>query len=90
MRIGLNSPDPQVVTTEQTSTSSSSACQTGRSAGESDDTFSSDTVTASGLANQVLQMPDVRQAKIDSLQQSIANGQYEVDAKGTAEAMLSQ
>ena len=88
MRIGLNSPDPQRVSTEQTSTSSAAARQTGRTQGEDADTFSSDSVSLSTLANRALQMPEVRQEKIDSLRQSIANGQYAVDAKSIAAAML--
>jgi negative regulator of flagellin synthesis FlgM len=88
MRIGLNSPDPQRVSTEQTSTSSAALRQTGKTPGEDTDTFSSDTVTLGALVNRALQMPEVRQDKVDSLRQSIAGGQYQVDPQSIASAML--
>jgi len=88
MRIGLNPPDPQRVSTEQTSTSSAAVRRAGNVPGEDADTFSSDTVTLSALANRALQMPEVRQERVASLQQSIASGQYEVDAQSIAAAML--
>jgi len=88
MRIGLNPPDPQRVSTEQTSTSSAAVRQTGKAPGEEADTFSSDTVTLSALASRALQMPEVRQEQVDSLRQSIASGQYTVDAQSIASAML--
>jgi flagellar biosynthesis anti-sigma factor FlgM len=87
MRIGLNSPDPQRVSTE-TSTSSAAVRQAGKAPGEDADSFSSDTVTLSALASRALQMPEVRQERVDSLRQSIASGQYEVDAHSIAGAML--
>jgi len=87
MRIELNPPDPQGVSTEQTSTSSA-VRNAGQAPGEGADTFSSDTVTLSALASRALQMPEVRQEQVDSLRQSIASGQYVVDAQGIASAML--
>jgi flagellar biosynthesis anti-sigma factor FlgM len=86
MRIGLNPPNPQEVSTEPAS--SSALRQTNKTQGQEADSFSSDTVSLSALANQALQMPEVRQNKVESLQQSIASGQYTVDAKGIAAAML--
>jgi len=87
MRIELNPPDPQGVSTEQTSTSSA-VRNTGQAAGEEADTFSTDTVTLSALASRALQTPEVRQDQVESLRQSIASGQYVVDAQGVASAML--
>lgn len=87
MRIELNPPDPQRVSSEQ-STPSAAVRQSGKTPGEEADTFSSDTVSLSALANRALQMPEVRQEKVDSLRQSIAGGQYAVDAQSIASAML--
>jgi len=87
MRIGLNLPDPQGVSTEQTSTSSAAVRQTSKVPQDAD-TFSSDTVTLSALASRALQMPEVRQEQVDSLRQSIASGQYTVDPQSIASAML--
>jgi negative regulator of flagellin synthesis FlgM len=87
MRIGLNPLDPQRVSTEPTSTSAAAVRQAGVP-GEDADTFSSGAVTQSALASRALQMPEVRQEKVESLRQSIASGQYEVDAQSIAAAML--
>jgi negative regulator of flagellin synthesis FlgM len=87
MRIGLNTPDPQSVSTEQTkSTSGVSPSQTGR-AGETNSS-SQDTVTLSSLATQALATPDVRQDVIARIKHSIDNGQYQIDPKAIAESML--
>jgi len=86
MRIGLNPPNPQEVTAE--ATPSAAVRQTSKTSSDEGDSFSSDTVSLSALANQALQMPEVRQNKVDALQQSIASGQYIVDPKGIAAAML--
>jgi len=88
MRIGLNLPDPQGITTEQAS--SSVARRTGTASAEKTDNFSGDTLTLSTLAGRALQMPEVRQEKVDSLQQSIAAGQYKIDAGSIAAAMLGE
>ncbi|MGA8153903.1 MAG: flagellar biosynthesis anti-sigma factor FlgM [Terriglobales bacterium] len=89
MRIGLNPPDPQRVSTDQTSTSST-VHQAARAAGENADTFSSDSLTLSALASRALQMPEIRQDKVASLQQSIISGQYQVDPQSIAAAMLGR
>ena len=46
-------------------------------------------MSLSSLSAQALQMPDVRQNKIDSLRQQIASGQYSVDPQEIADAILS-
>jgi len=89
MRIGLNPLDPQRVSTEQTASAAASR-QAGKTSGEDADAFSSDTVSLSALANRALQAPEVRQEKVASLQQSIATGQYRLDAQSIAAAMLNQ
>jgi len=53
------------------------------------DKFGGDTVSLSSLAAQTLQMPSVRQDKIDALRQQVQGGDYDVDPRGTAEAMLN-
>ena len=88
MRIGLNPPDPQGITTEPAS--SSVARRTGTASAENTDSFSGDTLTLGTLAGRALQMPEVRQEKVDSLQQSIAAGQYRIDAGSIAAAMLGE
>jgi negative regulator of flagellin synthesis FlgM len=87
MRIGLNSPQSPEISTDRASTSSVSTQST--SATSQVDKFSGDTVSLSSLATQALQLPEVRQDKIDSLRQQIASGNYQIDSKGIADAMLS-
>jgi len=88
MRIGLNPPDPQGIASEQAS--SAVVGRTGKASTESTDSFSGDTLTLSTLAGRALQMPEVRQEKVASLQQSIAAGQYKIDAGSIAAAMLGE
>jgi len=88
MRIGLNTPDPQGISTEKAqagSTASSKPLQPGDTA-----TVVRDTVQLSSLASRALQMPEIRQDKIDSLRQQIKSGGYKLDAHATAAAMLSE
>jgi flagellar biosynthesis anti-sigma factor FlgM len=37
---------------------------------------------------QTMQMPEIRQDRVDSLQEQIAGGNYHVDAQSVADAML--
>jgi negative regulator of flagellin synthesis FlgM len=85
MRIGLKTTDASEISTERTSTQRSS----GQSGASQTDKFSGDTVSLGTLTAQALQLPEVRQNKVDSLRQAIANGDYKVDPQKTAEAMLS-
>jgi flagellar biosynthesis anti-sigma factor FlgM len=49
---------------------------------------SSDLSPAALVVAQAMQMPDVRQDRIASLQQQIASGNYQVPAQQVADAML--
>jgi flagellar biosynthesis anti-sigma factor FlgM len=88
MRIGLNPPDPQGISTEKTATSPAGVRQASNASLEDTDAFSSDTVTLSTLASRAMQTPEVRQDQVASLQQSIATGQYTIDPQGIAAAIL--
>lgn len=88
MRIGLNSPDLQGVPTETAATSSAAVDKTRPASSEGGDSFPEDTVTISSLAQRALQTPDIRHDQVGSLQQSVSNGQYELDPSAIAEAML--
>ncbi len=50
--------------------------------------FSSDQARVQSLANQVLAQPEIRQAKVDALQQAIGNGEYSVPPSQVAEAIV--
>ena len=91
MRIGLNTPDPQSISAEQAKRSSTTAAnqpEPSRAADKS--VLSEDRVTLSALASQVLAMPEVRQAQVDGLKQSISSGQYKLDPHGIADAILQR
>ena len=89
MRIGLNTPDPQGISTEKaradSATLPSAAPNTSDGA-----TVVSDTVSLSSLASRALKTPEIRQDRVDALQQQIKNGAYKVDARAVATAMLSE
>ena len=53
-------------------------------------TLSSDSASANSLVSKALNSPAVRQDKVDSLTQSIENGEYELDPAKIASAMLDE
>ncbi len=48
-----------------------------------------DKVSLNSLVEQVLQAPEARQDKVDTLRQAVQNGQYSVDPQQIAEAILA-
>jgi flagellar biosynthesis anti-sigma factor FlgM len=51
--------------------------------------FHSDSNSVQSLTSQALNSPEVRQATVDSLRQSVNSGQYQVDATRIAAAISS-
>jgi len=51
--------------------------------------FSFDQTRVQALEAQVLAQPEIRQAKVQALQQAIGNGEYSVSAGQVADAMAS-
>jgi flagellar biosynthesis anti-sigma factor FlgM len=88
MRIGPNSPDLQSVSNETAASSTTAAGKTRPAPSDDGDSFPEDTVTISSLALRALQTPDIRHDQVGSLQQSVSNGEYELDPGAIAEAML--
>ena len=88
MRIELRIPDLQDVKTERPETAPA-----GRSnaevtpAAESATVSLQDSASLGALTARALQMPDVRQDRVDSVRQSLAKGQYRLDAKASAEGL---
>ena len=70
--------------------SSASSNHAAKMSAEKSEVSLHDAASASALASRAMQTPEVRQDRVDSLRQSIASGQYQLDAKASAEAMLSQ
>ncbi|MFZ1132693.1 MAG: flagellar biosynthesis anti-sigma factor FlgM [Terriglobales bacterium] len=91
MRIQLNTPDPQSISAEQASKSSTTPVgQTGSAAASDKTSLTQDTVTLSSLATQALAQPEVRQSQVDSLRESIGSGQYKLDPSEIADAILGR
>jgi flagellar biosynthesis anti-sigma factor FlgM len=92
MRIGLNNaPDTQALSAEQAKKSSSSATNQAKTSGAVNQApLSEDTVTLSALSTQALSQPEVRQGLVDSLKQSVSSGQYKLDPKAIADAILGR
>ncbi len=88
MRIGLNTPNPQPISNGATATSRGNATQ--RESVEQGKSLPEDTVTISNLAAQALQTPEIRQAEIERLQESVQTGRYQIDPQAIAEAMLKK
>jgi negative regulator of flagellin synthesis FlgM len=89
MRIGLNTPVPEGVASERAADSAVSPNAKSVEGAQSSDAFSSDTVSLSALASRALQSPEIRQEKVDSLRQQIESGQYQIDPKAIADAIVS-
>jgi flagellar biosynthesis anti-sigma factor FlgM len=91
MRIGLNTPDPQSISAEQAKKSATTATnQSEPSRAVDKSPLSEDRVTLSALATQALGMPEVRQAQVDDLRQSISSGLYKLDTHEIANAILQR
>jgi negative regulator of flagellin synthesis FlgM len=88
MRINSNTPGASEVSAERTSTAPASTPNPSRT--PEADKFGGDTVSLSSLAAQTLQMPAVRQEKVDALRHKIESGAYEIDPRKTADAMLNE
>jgi len=52
-------------------------------------TFHSNGASVQSLASQALQSPQVRQATVETLRQSVSSGQYNVDTARVANAIVS-
>jgi flagellar biosynthesis anti-sigma factor FlgM len=52
--------------------------------------FSFDQTRVQSLAAQVLAQPEIREAKVQTLQQAIGNGDYSVPASQIADALVSE
>jgi flagellar biosynthesis anti-sigma factor FlgM len=90
MRIGLNPVDQQAIAADQTKKSSTAVPNQSEPSPVSDEfAFSQDTVTLSALATQALATHETRQSQVDSLRQSVSNGQYQLNHNEIADAMLN-
>jgi flagellar biosynthesis anti-sigma factor FlgM len=89
MRIESNISDLQGISTDRTE-SPSSANKARTASTEESESFPEDTVSISTLTAKALQSPEVRQDKVDSLQQSVSNGEYQIEPSAIAAAMVGE
>lgn len=73
----------------ETGASSASSSASSSTSGLDQTRFSFDQTRVQALEAQVLAQPEIRQAKVQALQQAIGNGEYSVSAGQVADAMAS-
>jgi flagellar biosynthesis anti-sigma factor FlgM len=76
-------------TTASSASSSASSSTFSSTLGLDQTRFSFDHIRVHSLEAQVLAQPEIRQAKVQALQQAIGNGEYSVSAGQVADAMAS-
>jgi flagellar biosynthesis anti-sigma factor FlgM len=101
MRIDLNTAGPEPAEkgtagragqAEVTGTGASSASGStaGGTSGVDQTRFSFDQTRVQSLEAQVLAQPEIRAAKVQSLQQAIGNGEYSVGPSRVADALIGE
>ena len=92
MRIDLNGLTADQITTTQQPSTPVGRTGTAQSAEPAEDqtSLSLDTIGISALAAKAMQMPEIRQDKVEALRQAVRQGQYQVDANKVADAMLGE
>ena len=53
-------------------------------------TFKSDSASVSSLVSQAMNSPEIRQDRVDQLKQAISGGQYKLDPRAIADAMIDE
>jgi negative regulator of flagellin synthesis FlgM len=90
MKIEVNGPAAsQVPDPRSAKQVSNSGPATSQSATVDRTTFYSDSASVQSLVSQALKSPEIRQDKVDSIRQSVSNGQYQVDPTKIAAAITA-
>jgi flagellar biosynthesis anti-sigma factor FlgM len=76
-------PDPKQVKTQDVATSEVDA-------GGDRTTLTSASGSIGSLVSEAMKSPEIRQDKVESLQQAIGNGQYQLDPEQIAGAMIDE
>lgn len=88
MRIELKTPDVQNGRTQrQENAPAARATAESKPVAETTNVSLRDSATGGALMTQALQLPEVRQDKVDSIRHSLATGQYRLDAQASAEGV---
>jgi len=89
MKIEVNSPTVNQLPSDRGPKQVSNGSVGGvQDATEDRTTLQSDSLSVQSLTSQALNTPAIRQDKVDALRQSVNSGEYQVDAKGIADAMI--
>jgi flagellar biosynthesis anti-sigma factor FlgM len=89
MKIEFNDPATSQLSSDVGSRVSNPATAGTQNAAEDRITFHSDGASVQSLASQALRSPEIRQATVQSLRQSVSSGEYNVDTAKTANAIVS-
>lgn len=91
MRIDLSNTQASQIASEASSQQVSQGTTPAAVGGDQDrTTLTSDSGAVSSLVSAAMNTPEMREDKIASLQQAIANGQYELDPEKIAASMIDE
>ncbi len=90
MRIELNTPDLQSLSTETAKKTSALSNPIDAQADGDPTSPYGDKVTLSALSTQALNQPEIRPSLVDSLREAINNGQYRPEPGAIADAILNR
>jgi len=96
MRVDLSNTQASQIASEtssqQVNHGSTPAAVSGADAAMNDDrtTLTSDSGSVSSLVSAAMSNPEIREDKVASLQQAIANGQYDLDPEKIAASMIDE
>ena len=93
MKVDLTSfgvEPPERGTTGRTGQTGAAGTGARSAAGVDQTRFSFDQTRVQSLAVQVLAQPEIREAKVQALQQAIGNGEYSVPPSQIADALVSE
>ena len=86
--LGLDPPEKG--TTGRAGKTADAGTGANRASGLDRTRFSFDQTRVQSLEAQVLAQPEIRQAKVESLQQAIGKGEYSVPASRVADALVNE
>jgi len=75
---------------EHAATGAAAGAEASSASGVDQTRFSFDQTRVQSLEAHVLAQPEIREAKVQSLQQAIGNGEYSVPASQVADALVSE
>jgi negative regulator of flagellin synthesis FlgM len=92
MRIDLNQAAASQIANETSpnQVNADNAATSGLAGGEDRTTLTSTQQSLNALVSTAMSSPEIRQDRVDSLKQAIANGTYELDPEKIASSMIDE